>query len=135
VLGSAGWTFNYVSQTERAIVLFERAIRLSPLDPELTYFLSGLGFAFLQARRFTDALRVGTKAITLMPDRATGHRVVVVALQCLGQYQEARAAATRYMVANPSGARVFADRINAQFTDREFTARHIAALRGAGLPE
>ncbi|MBV1796474.1 winged helix-turn-helix domain-containing protein [Siccirubricoccus sp. G192] len=135
VLGSAAWILTYVAQTDRAIALFERAIRLSPLDPELTYFFSGLGIAYLQADRFEDALKAGQMAIPLMPDRATGHRVVVTALQSLGRHQEARAAAIRYMAANPSGARVFADRISALFTDESFTSRHIAALRGAGLPE
>lgn len=135
VLGSAGWTLLYLAQAERAIDLFHRAVRLSPLDPELSYFLSGLGFACMIARRYEEALDYGRRAVALMPDRATGHRVVVPTLHILGRLEEARAAGRHYQTANPPGARVFADRVRWVFPDERFTSEYIQALRAAGLPE
>ncbi|MGK7870894.1 winged helix-turn-helix domain-containing tetratricopeptide repeat protein [Falsiroseomonas sp. E2-1-a20] len=135
VLGSAAWILNYLGEAERAVVMFHRAIRLSPLDPEMAFFLSGLGFAALMLCRYEEALVAGTQSIPLQPGRATGHRVVVGALHALGRLDEARAAARRYQAANPAGARVFADRIRWLFADDHFTLALIQALRDAGLPE
>lgn len=135
VVGSAAWMQNYLGEAERAIELFHRAIRLSPLDPEMAFFYSGLSFAYLMARRFEDALDAGLRSIPLQPERATGHRAVIGALHSLGRLNEARLAARRYQAANPTGARVFADRILWIFADDLFTAALIKALRDAGLPE
>jgi adenylate cyclase len=135
VLGSAAWVLNYLGEAERAVEMFHRAIRLSPLDPEMAFFLAGLGFASLMATRYEEALAAGTRSIPLQPGRVTGYRVVVGALHALGRRDEARAAALRYEVANPAGARVFADRIRWLFADEQFTSTLIQALRDAGLPE
>jgi adenylate cyclase len=135
VAGSAAWLMNYVGRSERAITLFERAIRLSPLDPELTNFHSGLGFAYLMAGRYEEALASGLRAIPLMAQRVTGHRAVVAALYGLGRIEEARAAAQRYQAATPQGARVYADRVRGLFADNVFAEWLITALRASGLPE
>jgi adenylate cyclase len=135
VLGSAAWILNYLGEAERATAMFHRAIRLSPLDPEMAFFLSGLGFASLMLRRHEEALDAGNQSIPLQPGRATGHRVVIGALHALGRLDEARLAARHYLNANPAGARVFADRVQWLFADDRFTATFIQALRDAGLPE
>ncbi|WP_301592493.1 tetratricopeptide repeat protein [Sabulicella glaciei] len=131
----AAWTLLYVGRPDRAIELFQRAIRLSPLDPELSYFLSGLGYALLMARRFEEALEAGVSAVAEMPDRATGHRVVVAALHALGRTEEAQAAAEQFRSANPAGAHVFASRVAAEFVDQAFVATMVGGLRAAGLAE
>jgi adenylate cyclase len=135
VLGSAAWILNYIGEAERAADMFYRAIRLSPLDPEMAFFLSGLGMALLMLCRYDEALVVGSQSIPLQPGRATGYRVVVGALHALGRRDEARGAAKRYQAANPAGARVFADRVGWLFADDRFCAALIQALRDAGLPE
>ncbi len=135
VAGSAAWVLNYLGEADCAMGMFQRAIRLSPLDPEMAFFLSGLGFAHLMARRYDDALEAGLRSIPLQPERATGHRVVVAAWHALGRLDEARAAALRYRAANPTGARVFVDRVIWLFADAHFAAVLIQALREAGLPE
>jgi adenylate cyclase len=45
VLGSAAWILNYLGEAKRAIPLFQRAIQISRIDPEMAFFLSGQGFA------------------------------------------------------------------------------------------
>lgn len=135
VLGSAGWILNYLGEPERAIDMFHRAIRLSPLDPEMAFFLAGVGMASLMLNRYEEALAAGTRSIPLQPGRATGYRVLIAALHALGRQDEARAAARRYMAANPAGARVFADRVRWLFADDRFNSALIEALRHAGLRE
>ncbi|MFC7739340.1 winged helix-turn-helix domain-containing tetratricopeptide repeat protein [Roseomonas sp. GCM10028921] len=133
--GGAGWTLLYVAQPDRAISLFQRAMRLSPLDPEISYFLSGLGYAYIMTGRYKEALAFGRRAVAEMPMRATGHRVVVVALHTLGRMEEAMHAGEYYMRMCPNGARVFASRIMGEFADPAFHHVMIAGLRGGGLPE
>jgi adenylate cyclase len=133
--GGAAWTLLYAAQPNRAVSLFQRAMRLSPLDPELSYFLSGLGYAYIMLGRYEEALEVGRRAVAEMPMRATGHRVVVVALHALGRTEGAIRAGEYYMRMCPTGARVFASRIVGEFADSTFHHVMIAGLRGGGLPE
>ena len=135
VLGSAGWILNYLARAERAVEMFDRAIRLSPLDPEAAFFVAGRAFALLMLGRHAEALDAGTRSIPLQPRRATGYRVVIAALHVLGRRGEARAAAQRYVAANPAGARVFESRIRHVFADEQMNTLLIEALRQAGLPE
>ncbi|MCC6720372.1 MAG: winged helix-turn-helix domain-containing protein [Acetobacteraceae bacterium] len=135
VLGSAGWILNYLGMAGRAVELFDRAMRLSPLDPEMAFFLAGRGFACLMLGQHAEALDAGTRSIPLQPGRITGYRVVIAALHALGRREEARVTAQRYVAANSSGARVFAERIRYLFADEQFNALLIDALRQAGLPE
>jgi adenylate cyclase len=135
VLGSAGWVLNYLGMADRAVEIFDRAVRLSPLDPEMAFFLAGRGMACLMLGQHAEALDAGMRSIPLQPGRATGYRVVIAALHALGRGEEARAIAARYVAANPPGARVFASRIRHLFADEQFNALLIDALRQAGLPE
>jgi adenylate cyclase len=135
VLGSAGWVLNYLGGANRAVEMFQRAIRLSPLDPEMAFFLAGKGFACMMPGRQEEALDAGERSIPLQPGRVTGYRVVIGALYALGRVEHARDAARRYAEASPAGAGVFADRVRYLFADTHFTEHLIEALRAAGLPE
>src|SRR5262244_4295480 len=78
----------YVSAIEH----FERAMRLSPLDP-LTYFAStGMAFAHAFAGRYDQAISWATKALHEQPNWATPLRVAAVANALSGRMVEARAA-------------------------------------------
>jgi len=55
VLSSLGWAMNYACvDPDRAISHFERAMRLSPRDPEISIMLSGIAMAHLIAGRDDD---------------------------------------------------------------------------------
>jgi hypothetical protein len=47
---------------EEAVRSFERAIHMSPVDPELHQPLAGVGMAFIELRRFDEAILAGKKA-------------------------------------------------------------------------
>jgi adenylate cyclase len=131
----AGWSSNYVAKPGEAASRFRRAIRLSPLDTEMNYFLSGLAYAHLMTGEYEGALATALAAVRANPGRATPHRAVVAALVCMGRHEEAVAAAVRYKEAVPEGCFVAADRVRALFDDEQFAALMIGALRSVGIPE
>jgi tetratricopeptide (TPR) repeat protein len=82
----------YLGEYASAIENFERAMRLSPLDP-LTYFAStGMALANAFADRYDDAISWATKALHEQPNWATALRVAAVANALSGRMIEARAA-------------------------------------------
>ena len=132
---TAGWINNWLGRPAPAIMHLERAIRLSPLDPEMAHHLAGLALAHIMAGRHEAALDHALKALRERPDWADAHRQVITALFLLGRREEAAAAARRYVQIKQGAARVFADRARRLFTDPVFAELRIRALREAGLPE
>ena len=59
---SRGWVYRIAGLPEEAVRSFERAIRVSPVDPRLHYTLDGMGRAFIELRRFDEAIVAGKKA-------------------------------------------------------------------------
>jgi len=70
----------------------ERGIRLSPSDPRLFIWLSGLAAAHYQARDYAQVVEIGRRSWTLNRNYFTGPTYVVAALAQLGREEEARAA-------------------------------------------
>lgn len=132
---TAGWINNWLCRPAPAIMHLERAIRLSPLDPEMAHHLAGLALAHLIAGRHEAALDFGLRALRERPDWADAHRQVITALFLLDRREEASAAARRYLQVKQGAARIFADRARRLFADPAFAELRIRALREAGLPE
>ena len=93
----SGWVNAHSSRPLVAIDHFERAMRLSPLDPEKGIALSGIGMSHLMLERFEEALKWGENALQEMPNYGSSHRVVICALVGLGRLDEARTAASRLL--------------------------------------
>ena len=86
---------------EPAIGYFERAMRLSPVDPEFGMMLAGIAMAHNRAKRFDKALPYAQRAVEEVPRFAGAHRAVIYALVSLGRMEEARAAAARLLAVQP----------------------------------
>jgi len=125
-----GQVYRIAGLPEEAIRSFERAVRLSPVDPRLHLPLTGIGMAFIELRRFDEAIVVGKKALRQNLYIATC-RCLASALAHLGRDVEAHDAAARVLEFDPA------------FTISAFIARGghsnakllIEGLRKAGLPE
>ena len=117
-----------------AIDHFQRAMRLSPIDPEKGIALSGIGMSYLMLERFEEALRWGEDALREMPNYGSSHRVVIGALVGLQRLDEARAAARRLIDAFPTYTLTLQKQIN-PWRDQAFAERYVEALRIAGIPE
>src|SRR5262249_26380049 len=76
---ASGWVRMYLGESASAIEHFERAMRLSPLDPLTYYFFAGTAFAHAFAGRYDEAVSWATKALHEQPSQATALRVAAMA--------------------------------------------------------
>ena len=126
-----GQVYRIAGLPEEAIRSFERGIRMSPVDPRLHMPLTGIGMAFIELRRFDEAIVVGKKALRQNPSYIATYRCLASAFAHLGRDAEAHDAAARVLEFDPA------------FTISAFIARggnsnaklFIEGLRKAGLPE
>ena len=125
-----GQVYRLAGLPEEAVRSFERAIRMSPIDPRLHQSLVGMGMASVELSRFEEAIAAGKKALRQNPSYAGAYRCLAAAFAYLGRDAEAREAAARLLEFDPA------------FTLSAFIARGqsnakllIEGLRKAGLPE
>jgi adenylate cyclase len=129
-----GWVYRQAGLPEEAVQSFERAMRMSPADPLLHRSFTGMGLAFIELRRFDEAIVEGKKAQRQNPSYPGIDRCLACAFAHLGRDAEAHEAAARVLEVDPA------------FTIRSWLARGgqggqsnvkllIEGLRKAGLPE
>jgi adenylate cyclase len=126
-----GWVYRNAGLLEEAIRSFERAIRMSPVDPLLHLTFGGMAYAFIELRRFDEAIVAGKKAQRQNPSFAAAYRCLAATFAHLGREPEAGEAAARLLEFDPT------------FTISSWIARHgqsnikllTEGLRKAGLPE
>jgi TolB-like protein len=129
--GCRGHVYRIAGQPAEAVRSFERAIRMSPVEPLLHLAFGGIGSALIELRRFDEAIVAGKKAQRLNPAYQIPYRCLASAFAHLGRDVEAREAAARLLEVDPS------------FTISAWIARGgqsnaklmIEGLRKAGLPE
>ncbi len=129
--GCRGQVYRIAGLPEEAVRSFERAIRMSPVDPQLHLTFAGMGLALIELGRFDAAIVAEKKALRQNPSFSLAYRCLASAFAHLGRDAEAREAAARVLETDPA------------FTISEWTARGgqsnskllIEGLRKAGLPE
>ena len=132
---ASGWVRMYLGEFVSAIEHFERAMRLSPLDP-LTYFAStGTAFAHAFAGRYDEAISWATKALHEQPNWATALRVAAIANALSDRMVEARAAIACLREVDPALRLGNVDRVAPPLRRVEDRIRFTESLRKAGLPE
>jgi adenylate cyclase len=126
-----GWVYHIAGLPEEAIQSFERAIRMSPIDPLLHRAFTGMGMALIELRRFDEAIVAGKRAQHQNPSYPSAYRCLTSAFTHLGRGAEAREAATRLLERDPaftiSACIARGGQANAKLL--------IEGLRKAGLPE
>ena len=128
---SRGCVYRIAGLPEEAVWSFERAMRMSPVDPLLHTTFLQMGYAFTELGRFNDAIVMGKKALRQNPFFSPAHRCLASAFAHLGRDAEAREAAASMFEFDPA------------FTISAWIARGgqsnsnllIEGLRKAGLPE
>jgi adenylate cyclase len=126
-----GWVYLTAGVPEEAVRSFERAMRMSPIDPLLDRLSVGMGMAFIELRRFDEAIAAGKKALRYNPSFSGTYWCLASAFAHLGRNAEAREAVARLLEVDPT------------FTISAWIARGgqsnaklaIEGLRKAGLPE
>ena len=130
-LSCRGHVYRIAGLPEEAIRSFERAVRMSPVDPVLHTVFAGIGMALIELGRFDEAVEAGKKARRQNPSYSSSYRCLASAYAHLGRGAESREAATRLLETDPT------------FTISAWIARGaqsnakllIEGLRKAGLPE
>jgi len=84
-----GWVYEIAGLPEEAVRSFERAMRMSPVDPLLYRLFIGIGYASIELRRFDEATVAGKKGLRQNP-YSGAYRCLASAFAHLGRDAEAR---------------------------------------------
>jgi adenylate cyclase len=127
---SRGTVYRTAELPEEAVRSYERAIRMSPVDPRLHSTFAGMALTFIELGRFDEAIVAGRKAQRHNPSLPVAYRCLASAFAHLGRDAEAREAAMRVLELDPTFT------ISPLITGGLARAKlFIEGLRKAGLPE
>ena len=132
VLRRSAWVRIFVSDANRAIDEFSRSIRLSPVDPEIGYSLSGIAYAYIFKGDCLKALDFARRSSREMPRWLGTWVSVAVAAANLGYKKEAEDAVQQILTLSPLYS--MARRPNI-FRDLKSSEMFSDGLRLAGVPE
>jgi tetratricopeptide (TPR) repeat protein len=132
---AGGWVRIFLGEPTAAIERFERAMRLSPLDPLAYNAYTGMGYGHLFAGQYDEAVSWVRKTSQEQPSLASAWRVVAIAYALSDRIVEAREAMTRLREIDPTLRLSNLARVRAPFRRPEDLSRWTEGLRKAGLPE
>jgi adenylate cyclase len=84
-----GWLENYADQPQKAIGNFERALRLSPIDPMNFNNYVGMGSAYEVAQEYDKAAALYRRALEERPNASWIYRNLASSLSGAGRIEEA----------------------------------------------
>jgi adenylate cyclase len=96
-----GWLENYADQPQKAIRNFERALRLSPIDPMNFNNYVGIGSAHEIAQEYSEAAALYRRALEERPNASWIYRNLAAALSGAGRVEEAKQAFADLMRSYP----------------------------------
>jgi TolB-like protein/class 3 adenylate cyclase len=123
------------NQLDLAIDAFNRAIRLSPLDPLGGYFYNGLAITNLALGRYEEALEWVDRALHEFSEYAPAIRSKAVACVQLGRIEEARKEVKRLVALHPASTIAKWQATVIRYLPRNVLAVYVESLREAGMPE
>lgn len=129
-----GDTLAYLERYDEAIVRFEKALELSPRDPQRWAFLTYGALAMIFKRDFERALQWATEAAELPNHQYWTIAHQAVALAYLGRQQEARACAAQLLARHPGFTRSFARGKLFYLKQPGQLQMYLAGLEKAGIP-
>jgi len=130
----SGWIRCFVGQPDLAIEHLERAIRLSPLDPQRPGMLAAIAAAHFAAERWGEASSLATKAMLEQPNNFIAALVAAASNALAGNLEAAKTAIT-LVRSSDSDFRIKNLKYRLPHRQPEVLARWEDALRKAGLPE
>jgi adenylate cyclase len=118
-----------------AVEAFNRAIRLSPLDPFGWGFASGIALACMIERRYEEAIGWADRCLHEQPRTTVALRIRVASCAHLGRLPEARQWLARLLEVDPGLTISWVKAYATMFLPPETLAVYVEDLRKAGLPE
>jgi TolB-like protein len=119
--------------SDEAIRHGEAAMRLSPLDPEITLFRGSIAIAHYAARRFDESLRLTEENLRLRPGFQGAQRLHCSSLAHAGRIEEARAFLSTIRQKHNPPLTIAWVRENVPYQTRELMDLYVGGLRKAGL--
>ena len=129
-----GWVHNYRNENEDAIRCLHRAMRLSPLHPQIGIITSGIGNALMQLGRFDEAARSYEESLAQYPEFATSMLGLMAAYWRLDRPQDCARVAALYRAKAPEFSVSYFRKHRPQ-ESRDYADAVIGALRATGFPE
>jgi adenylate cyclase len=96
-----GWLENYADRSKKAIENFERALRLSPIDPMNFNNYAGIGSAHEVAQEYDKAAAFYRRALEERPNASWIYRNLAASLSGAGRVEEAKLAFADLMRSYP----------------------------------
>ncbi|MXQ14638.1 adenylate/guanylate cyclase domain-containing protein [Microvirga makkahensis] len=133
-----GWLYRgtihaFMGEGDAAVDATQRAMELSPLDPQRYYFESLGATARLSAHQYVNAERLARSSLALNRMHSSTWRALTIALVCQGRMDEARGALRNVLQLEPE---LTVEKYVARMPNGQLdTGRHWAhCLAEAGLP-
>jgi adenylate cyclase len=130
-----GYVAYRLNHLETAMESFERAIRLSPLDPLGGYFSAGLAMVSVALGRYEEAVEWADRALHEFPSYLFAIRSKVIAFAQLGLIDEARDELKRLIAMDPALTLAKWQATSGQLMPAKLRATAIDSFRKAGMPE
>ncbi len=130
----AGWVILFAGNPESALPIFERALRLSPSDPQANFLLNGMGMSHLVLDHPAEAFECASKSVALYPDIDVAYYILIPACGYLGRTEDANRAIAKLQSLAPD-VTISSFRKRMPFRDERHFEILIDGLRKAGLPE
>ena len=130
-----GWIGLYRGHSELVLERFEKAMKLSPLDPFAFNTRMGMAAGFAVVGRPEEAVKIAKDVTQKHPDVTWTHRLLASWAAMAGDIDTARSAARKLLAANPDFTIERYLAIPAFQDNLEYHGRMAQGLRDAGLPE
>ena len=130
----SGWLRVWLGKPDVAIEHFARAMRLSPLDPTISYAQIGTAHAHFFAGRYDEASSWAQTALREWPDRLPALRIAAASDASAGRLDKAERIMTRMRQIDPTRSISNLADVLGPYGPEEL-ARYAEGMRKAGLPE
>jgi TolB-like protein len=130
----SGWTKVWLGDWPAALERMQRAMRLSPQDPQFFNMQTGSAWAYLLAGRYAEAQSWAQAALRVRPDYLNPLCIMAASSALAGNLYDARKNLAHMQLIDP-GARISNIQQRYPFRRQEDLARFGEGLRLAGLPE
>ncbi|SHH82934.1 winged helix-turn-helix domain-containing protein [Marivita hallyeonensis] len=129
-----GWVYNYLSDDDAAIEHLKRALRLSPLHPNIGITTSGIANAYFQKQDLETAIRYYEEALMQYPEFATIQLGLIGCYWKVGEHEKSAQMATWFRNKVPD--MTVATFLRTRPHHNEFYRNAVVdALRANGFPE